>query len=136
MSKDYFGDDILRDAISTQQQERNEKRQKLREKRLRDAEKAKVAAENRRTRGKVLLVIAVVGAVLVFMFGRSVYQITQLQKEKDAQAAKLAELQYNIDRLNEELTRVTSDEYIEQQARKQLRMIYPGELLYIVNPKQ
>lgn len=136
MSKDYFGDDILRDAISTQQQERNEKRQKLREKRLRDAEKAKVAAENRRTRGKVLLVIAVVGAVLVLMFGRSVYQITQLQKEKDAQAAKLAELQYNIDRLNEELTRVTSDEYIEQQARKQLRMIYPGELLYIVNPKQ
>lgn len=136
MSKDYFGDDILRDAISTQQQERNEKRQKLREKRLRDAEKAKVAAENRRTRGKVLLVIAVVGVVLVFMFGRSVYQITQLQKEKEAQAAKLAELQYNIDRLNEELTRVTSDEYIEQQARKQLRMIYPGELLYIVNPKQ
>lgn len=136
MSKDYFGDDILRDAISTQQQERNEKRQKLREKRLRDAEKAKVAAENRRTRGKVLLVIAVVGVVLVFMFGRSVYQIAQLQKEKEAQAAKLAELQYNIDRLNEELTRVTSDEYIEQQARKQLRMIYPGELLYIVNPKQ
>ena len=135
MSKDYFGDDILRDAISTQQQERNEKRQKLREKRLRDAEKAKVAAENRRTRGKVFLAMIVVGVVLVFMFGRSVYQIAQLQKEKEAQAAKLAELQYNIDRLNEELTRVTSDEYIEQQARKQLRMIYPGELLYIVNPK-
>ena len=48
------------------------------------------------------------------------------------QEQKLEELEESINRLNEELQRVTSDEYIEQQAREQLKMIYPGETLYVV----
>lgn len=132
MSDKYFTDDILEDAISTNQQERSERREKLREKKMRDAEKAKVAAENRKSRRKVYLIAFLILAIIVALFGRNTYQIVQLTKEKKAQEEKLRELETSIDRLNEELTRVTSDEYIEQQAREQLKMIYPGETLYVV----
>ena len=50
--------------------------------------------------------------------------------------AKLEALQEKLDQLEDELTRVTSDEYIEQQARTHLRMIYTGETVYIVVPPE
>lgn len=132
MSDKYFKDDILDDAISTQQKERNEKRAKLREKKAKDEEKAKVAAANRKSRRKVYAIAIALFILLGVLFGRNVYQIIQLTKEKKVQAEKLEQLEDDINRLNEELTRVTSKEYIEQQAREQLRMIYPGETLYVV----
>jgi len=128
----YFKDDILDDAISTHQQERQEKRAKLREKKVREEEKAKVSAANRKSRRKFIFIAVAVCIFLAGLFGRNTYQIIQLSKEKKAQEQKLLELEESINRLNEELTRVTSDEYIEQQAREQLRMIYPGETLYVV----
>lgn len=39
-------------------------------------------------------------------------------------------------RLEEELKNVSDPKYIEQQARTQLRMIFPGEVLYILPDKQ
>lgn len=132
MSDKYFKDDILDDAISTQQKERNEKRAKLREKKAKDEEKAKVAAANRKSRRKVYAIAIALFILIGVLFGRNVYQIIQLTKEKKVQAEKLEQLEDDINRLNEELTRVTSKEYIEQQAREQLRMIYPGETLYVV----
>ncbi|MDO5331215.1 MAG: septum formation initiator family protein [Bacillota bacterium] len=132
MSDKYFDDDILDERISTHQKERNERRAKLIEKKQREEAKAKVAAENKKSRRKVFLIAAAVLIVLVALFGRNAYQIIQLTKEKQIQEQKLLELENSINRLNEELERVTSDEYIEQQAREQLNMIYPGETLYVV----
>ena len=47
-----------------------------------------------------------------------------LQEQRDLEARK-AELE-------EELTRVDETDYIEQQARQQLHMIKPGEILYLL----
>lgn len=132
MSDKLFDDGILEERVSSHQLERSERRAKLREKKLRNEEKAKVAEENKKSRRKVLLIAALVLVVLVALFGRNTYQIIQLSKEKKMQEQKLEELEESINRLNEELNRVTSDEYIEQQAREQLKMIYPGETLYVV----
>ena len=132
MSDKLFDDDILDERVSAHQLERSERRAKLREKKLRSEEKAKVAEENKQSRKKFLLIAAVVLAVLVALFGKNTYQIIQLSNEKKAQEEKLEKLEESIDRLNEELKRVTSDEYIEQQAREQLKMIYPGETLYVI----
>ena len=132
MSDKLFDDDILDERVSSHQLERSERRAKLREKKLKSEEKAKVAEENKKSRRKVLLIAVLVLIVLAALFGRNTYQIVQLSKEKKAQEQKLEELEESINRLNEELNRVTSDEYIEQQAREQLKMIYPGETLYVV----
>jgi len=132
LSDKYFREDILTDAISTNQKERDERREKLRIKKKHEEAKRKVAEANKKSRRKVFAIAFGILIVIGVLFGRNVYQIVQLTKEKQAQEQKLEELEDDINRLNEELTRVTSDEYIEQQAREQLRMIYPGETLYVV----
>ena len=136
MPGDYFKEDILENAISTRQRERRERREDLRQKKeqqIRRSEKAAERAKQRRRLYLVLLAVLVVAGVLV---GSSLVRIIALKKEKAEAEAKLAELKQKIELLESELTRVTSDEYIEQQARTHLRMIYPGETVYIVVPPE
>lgn len=136
MPGDYFKEDILENAISTRQRERSERREDLRLKReqqMKRAEQAAARAKQRRRLFLVLLAVLVVAGVLV---GSSLVRIIALQKEKAEAQARLDELKQRIELLESELTRVTSDEYIEQQARTHLKMIYPGETLYIVVPPE
>ena len=71
-----------------------------------------------------------------FLVGRSIVDIIRLRREKAEAEARLEALKVRIELLESELQRVTSDEYIEQQARSQVRMIFPGETLYIVAPPE
>lgn len=132
MAKDFFPQDILDDALDNRQQKRREKRAQLRRKKEQQELNNRLRQESRAKRRKVFFVGIAVLVMLFIFFGKSVFQIIKLSKERDAAEARLEELQYKIDQLNDELARVTSPEYIEQQARSQLRMIYPGELLYVV----
>ena len=136
MPGDYFKEDILENAISTRQRERRERREDLRvkkEQQIKRSEQAAARAKQRRRLFLVLLVVLIGAGVLV---GSSLVRIIALKKEKAAAEAKLDELRQKIELLESELTRVTSDEYIEQQARTHLKMIYPGETLYIVVPPE
>ena len=134
-TKDPFNTDVMDDVIAQNMKARDEKRSPLREKKRRDIEKKKVAAQNRAARGKIYIVVAIVLVIVAALLSKSLIQIVNLKAEKEQAERNLAALQEHIERLNEELKRVTSDEYIEQQARQQLRMIYPGEILYIVLDK-
>jgi cell division protein FtsB len=49
-------------------------------------------------------------------------ELLQQQRELEARKAEL----------EEELTQVDETDYIEQQAREQLHMIKPGEILYLL----
>ncbi len=136
MPGDLFKEDILENAISTRQRERRERREDLRLKReqqQRRSEKAAARAKQRRRLVLVLLAALIAAGVLV---GSSLVRIIALKKEKAEAQARLDELKQKIELLESELTRVTSDEYIEQQARTHLKMIYPGETLYIVVPPE
>ncbi|MBO4861730.1 MAG: septum formation initiator family protein [Firmicutes bacterium] len=136
MAQDLFKEDILENAITQKQLERKERRETLRTKREeQEKRQAEAAARAKKRRKFMLLVIAVV-IIAGFVFGRAVYRISELKKEKAQAEARLEELQEKLSQLEDELTRVTSDEYIEQQARTHLRMIYPGETVYIVVPPE
>ena len=136
MPRDYFKEDILENAISNRQRERSERREDLRKKReLQEKRNAEAAARAKRRR-RVLAIAALLVIIAAALVGRSIYRIIELQREKARAEAELAELQEKIERLNSELKRVSSDEYIEQQARTQLKMIFPGETLYIVVPPE
>ena len=78
------------------------------------------------------MVLAVVLLGAGVMVGGTIIRIERLKRDKAAAEERLAELKQRIELLESELDRVSSDEYIEQQARTQLKMIFPGETLYIV----
>jgi len=78
----------------------------------------------------VYLIIAV---VLLIIIGVSVYNLVSLKMEQAKVNADYAALVKEKAQLNEELSNVDSDEYIEQKAREELKMILPGETLYIIS---
>ena len=136
MPGDYFKEDILENAISARQRERRKRREaQIRRKEAQEKRSAEAAVKARRRRR--LFFAAVIVVVLAgILVGRTIVDIIRLQKEKAEAEAKLEDLRIRIELLENELTRVTSDEYIEQQARTHLKMIYPGETLYIVVPPE
>ena len=136
MPGDYFKEDILENAISARQKERRERREaQIRRKELQEKRSAEAAVKARRRRRLFFAAVVVVVAA-GFLVGRSIVDIIRLRREKAEAEARLEALKVRIELLESELQRVTSDEYIEQQARSQLKMIFPGETLYIVAPPE
>ncbi|MBQ3578810.1 MAG: septum formation initiator family protein [Firmicutes bacterium] len=131
----YTDDDMLRDWTSEAQKERQAQRAKLREEQeelLRRQKKTR-----RRRRGfliKAMCVAAVMVAVLFAAF--STMDIFQLQEQKRQADEELQGLEHRKLGLEQELEIVESDEYVEQQARSELRMIYDGEVLYVVKDQE
>lgn len=126
-----FTQDLLeREDQSAEQRERREIRRQKQE----DKTKMKDSARERRakTRRKTLLVLVVLVAVAAAWTARSLQRMVVLTRERAQVQAQLDELEKRRSELENELLMVNSDEYVEQQARSQLHMIKPGEVLYIV----
>ena len=125
--------------IEAAREARREKRQKQAEiiaqnrraedKKNRKKERIKRArAQSRRRRliltGAILLIAVAIGC--------TVLRIMSLQAEKNGLLLHQQELLEQKARLEGEIANVSTDEYVEQQARTHLRMIKPGEVLYIL----
>lgn len=93
-----------------------------------DRKKKRVSARKRRRR---LIYLAVVTAALLLVFF-TVQNIIGLKMEERELLQEQRELEARKAELEEELTRVDETDYIEQQAREQLHMIKPGEILYLL----
>lgn len=74
----------------------------------------------------VLLVL--IFAVLLTMCSR---EIVRLKAENRALKKQHAQLEEERDRLTKELGRVGDRDYIKEQARKQLRLLDPGEKMFV-----
>jgi cell division protein FtsB len=77
-----------------------------------------------------VVIIAVVAALAVFAT-LSVRDIRDLKKEAAGAKAELALKQEQKENLEAELANIKDPEYIEKQARDRLRMVKPGEMIYI-----
>lgn len=78
------------------------------------------------------LILTVIIVVLIFFAAISVKNIVSLHVEKNELEEENARLEDEKDRLQNELENADDLEYIEEQARQQLRMVMPGEVLYII----
>ena len=87
----------------------------------------------RRKKTVTLLVIIVAFALLGTMCGRD---IVRLKAENIALRKQQAELEKQRDELKEELENVNEQEYIREQARKQLRLLNPGEILFTFDEEE
>lgn len=124
LSVDEFPDETSPDELSPEAQElvaRVEARRKLNRKK-----------RGRRKRRNVVLMILVF-AVLLTMCTR---EIVVLQAENRALKKQHAELEKERDRLARELSNVGDKEYIKEQARKQLRLLDPGEIMFVFEDNQ
>ena len=129
----FYDDDsfTVRD-ISHAQQERAERRKADQERNSARKEKRRRQA---RARSMVLIAIIVALLAMVALLGKNIFTLWDLRAEKAAAEAELESLQNQKGALEEELEQVNSDEYIEQQARSDLKMIKPGEILYLFKGK-
>lgn len=80
---------------------------------------------------KALFYAAVI-SVFLLVIGLSVNKIVDLKIEQGKLLAKQDRLTEQKKELKTELKNVDDEEYVEQQARKLLQMIRPGETLYVL----
>ncbi len=85
--------------------------------------------QQRRRRRIGYLVIVLVLVLVTAVMARSV---VALKIEQNDLRAKQQQLEQRKEELQKEKQTANSPEYIEEQAREQLRMIRPGEILYVV----
>lgn len=93
-----------------------------------ERKKKRVSAQKRRRR---LIYLAVITTFLVAVFF-TVQNVISLKIEERELLQQQRELEARKAELQEELTQVEEQDYIEQQARQQLHMIKPGEILYLL----
>ena len=93
------------------------------------------AARSRRNKKQIkrrLTVFLVVAAFLLLTVGFSFYKIVSLKVEESKLQQEQEELKEERDALQQEMKDVKSPEYIEKQAREQLHLLLPGEILYML----
>ena len=88
----------------------------------------------RLNKGRILLTVIVV--ILIAVVGMSVKTVFELRAEQKDLEDENQNLLQQQEALRAELENVNDLEYIEEQARIQLRMIKPGEILYILDQEK
>ena len=137
MERDILTESILSDKTTDEQKARREKRREALEKKRENKIKAAEAAARRsKALKKYLLITVAVFLVMLALFGKLLLKIRDLSNSKSEALERLSELQQQVDELEATLENVSSPEYIESQARSQLHMIYPNEVMYIVEDEQ
>lgn len=120
--------------IDKAREERRKKRAEATIKRSRRDERDKEEPSKRRMakRYRRRFVYGLIFLVIATLIGISLFHLITLKIEESKAEAELAALHKEKQELEEELSHVYSKEYIEQQARAELRMIFPGEVLYVL----
>lgn len=122
--------------IAEARQQRQARRQAEKD---REEEKRRYAASQktrgkmaiRRSRNRRRLVIALVALFITGIIAASLINVVTLKAEQREVMKEAEALQQEKERLEKELSQIRDPENIEQEARDQLRLIKPGEKLYM-----
>ena len=105
---------------------RAEKAERVYQARKEALSQRKAAKKKRR-----LLIYAAVIVLVVAAISVSAVEIISLEKEKAQLATEQAELKKELEAAKDELANTDDPDYIEQQVREKLNMVYPGEIIYV-----
>jgi cell division protein FtsB len=123
--------------IEEARESRKRKREEAAEKKYK-VRRTKTAVTERQA-GKKARRRMVYFVVLLFIFGIIAVSAFNIVSLKLTEARIIKEQQELLDqkaKLEQIYSQVNSPEYIEQQARQQLKMIRPGEILYVLPQKE
>ncbi len=84
----------------------------------------------RNKRKRTLIYTAIILAIIA-VISVSVYSIISLKQEQKAIKEERAELLRTKEEREKELKHINDPNYIEEQARTQLRLVQPGEKIYV-----
>ena len=98
-----------------------------------DERRRRVAKGRRRRKRTTVLLIVLAFALLATMCGRD---IVRLKAENRQLKKQHAALEKQRDELREELKKTGNQEYIREQARRQLRLLNPGEILFTFDDEE
>ncbi len=124
--EDFFG----HKASKKQTQRRQQRKDKEAAMQAKRADKRQIRQKQRHTFVAAACFVFLLAAAAVA--AGSAMNVLELQKGKADAQARLDVLDDTKGALEEELAQVESDEYVEQQARSELRMIKAGEVLYVI----
>ena len=93
----------------------------------------KSSVSRRRRKALTLVVIVAVFAMLATMCGKD---IVRLKAENRALRRQQIALEQQRDELQQELKNANNQEYIREQAKKQLRLLNPGEILFTFDEEE
>lgn len=79
-----------------------------------------------------IFIYLVMALFVISIAGFSIFRIVDLKLEERELLAEQQALIQEKEKLKEQLANVNNPEFIEQEARKQLKLIMPGETLYIL----
>jgi cell division protein DivIC len=79
-----------------------------------------------------IIVYLMMAFIVLSAAGLSIFRIIDLKMEEHQLLAQQEALLQEKEKLKEQLANVNNPEFIEQEARKQLKLIMPGETLYIL----
>ena len=111
-----------------------EKRRRARAEKAERVYQARKEAPSQRKAAKKkrrLLIYAAVIVLVVAAISVSAVEIISLEKEKAQLATEQAELKKELEAARDELANTDDPDYIEQQVREKLNMVYPGEIIYV-----
>jgi cell division protein FtsB len=121
----------LEEARQLRKQKREETAGKRKAQRSKSAvSKRKALKKNRRRLVYLAIFLGIAGIVAASVINIVSLRLTEASTMKEQQ-----ELMDQKARLERIYSQVNSPEYIEQQARQQLKMIKPGEILYVLPQK-
>ncbi|MGL4485050.1 MAG: FtsB family cell division protein, partial [Anaerovoracaceae bacterium] len=89
--------------------------------------KKRYQLKNRRT-----LIVFFVCLGILFLIGTTTYKLISVKMDEKTLLTQQESLLEQKARLKDELTHLNDPDYIEEQARNQLRLIMPGETIFIL----
>ena len=126
---------------SSQEIDIEEARRKRQEKRSRQHKKGRtnpspvsdrpVRASIKQAKKRRSIISAAIIFAIVAVIGVSVYNIVTLKQEQKEILKQQQELKEQKAELEEELNQLSNPDYIKEQARTQLRLVLPGEKIYV-----
>ncbi|SHE42938.1 FtsB family cell division protein [Clostridium fallax] len=85
--------------------------------------------KNKLTINKIVIIVLI--AIFCFSFIRQEIAMNKIQKQINEKQEELQKLKEANEELKNEADTISSDQYIEKQARERLGMIKPGEKVVI-----
>ncbi|MEG0919640.1 MAG: septum formation initiator family protein [Anaerovoracaceae bacterium] len=125
------GEDVA-DQIGTSEFSKTRKTKKNKKQKRPKKVKKELSPRKKKQRKKRLILSAVIVVVFIAVLGASIFEIIDLKNQQRKLKQEAVKLTEQKEKLEEEAKNKDNLDYIEQQARKQLRLIMPGEILYVM----
>lgn len=119
-------------------EEARQKRQEKRSRQHKRVQSGQKSTPNRPVRRSIIqgkrrrnLIYTAIIIAIIAVIGVSVYNIVSLKHEQKQLISQQQELEDQKKELAEELKHLNDKDYIEEQARAQLRLVMPGEKIFV-----